>query len=154
MKQTSAIYDWYQLVSEASSRLGCSLNDNVESYLILTLDHYSSDIQLSGQVLALDFLEGFNHEGRAAIDKLRTTGDRCLILAGFFPGRAHHFNLQPRYFIEIGQQAYHTLAGRSVLQYDPQLFDALCREFVTLTRVLLAMRQGRHIAPFGHDFRH
>lgn len=151
MVYENRICEWYQLVSEASSRLGCALNDNVESYLILTLDHYSSDIQLADQVLALDFLEGFNNKGRGAIDKLRNTGDRCLILAGFFPSRAQRFNLKPQYFIEIGQQAYHTLAGRSVLQYDPGLFEDLCQEFTTLTRLLRCCRQ---IAPFGNDFRH
>jgi len=154
MKQNSRIYEWYQLVSEARTHLGCALDDNVESYLILTLDHYTSDIQLPDQILAIDFLEGFYYKGREAIDRLRRTGDRCLILAGFFPDRAQRFNLKSEYFIELGQQAYHTLAGRSILQYDPLLFDALCREFVTLTQVLLTMRQARQITPFGNDFCH
>lgn len=154
MREKSCIFEWYQLVSEARVRLGCSLNENIESYLILTLDHYSADCQLPDQVLAVDFFEGFNYKGRGAIDRLRSTGDRCLILAGFFPDRAQRFNLKSEYFIEIGQQAYHTLAGRSVLHYDPNLFDALCREFVTLTQLLLAMRNCRKVVPFSQDFRH
>lgn len=154
MSSQNRICEWYQLVSEARLRTGCALNENIESYLILTLDHYTSDIQLPNQVLALDFLEGFNHKGRGALDRLRSTGDRCLILAGFFPDRAQRFNLKSDYFIEIGQQAYHALASRSVLHYDPDLFDALCREFVMLTQLLLAMRNCREVITFSKDFRH
>lgn len=154
MDQKSRIYEWYQLLSEARLRTGFALHENIESYLILTLDHYTSDLQLPNQVLALDFLEGFNHKGREALDRLRSTGDRCLILAGLFPDRARRFNLKSQYFIDIGQQAYHTLASRSVLHYDPDLFDALCREFVMLTQLLLAMRNCHEIITFSKDFRH
>lgn len=132
--------EWHRLVCEARSRLRYEIDENVENYLVLTLDQYATDKQLSNKVIAIEYLKGLSEPGRGGVERLRSTGDRCLILSGFFPERAERFNLDVEYFIEIGQQAYCVLANNTALKYDPELFNKLCDDFVRLTHVLLTMR--------------
>lgn len=135
------ISEWYRLVSEASNKVGYVIDENIETYFVLTLDQYATDDDLPKHIIAIDFLEGLSATGQEGVEKLRSTGDRCLIISGFFPESAQRFNVDVNYFIDIGQQAYYVLSSKTHLKYDPDLFSKLGDEFVSLTHLMLAMRK-------------
>lgn len=133
--------EWYDLVKETQQQTGLYFDDHIESYLILTLDRFVKDENLFDVPLALEFLNSVNFRTSYSNQKLRRVGDRCLILAGLFPEHAGKVNVSEKYFIEIGQQAYLTLADRSSIKIDPKLFYQLGFRFIDITEVLGAMRK-------------
>ncbi len=138
--KSSNLHEWYDLVYEARGKLGYLLNENLESYLILTLDGHIKDTAMLRNIIAIDFLNSANDTGKNRINQLRITGDRCLLIAGLFPERAQGLNLDNNYFIDMGQQAYYTLAVIRQQNKHADLFNDLAAEFIRLTHILLTMR--------------
>ncbi len=140
--QSTQLAEWQALVDEASLQAGYHFDNNVEHYLVLTLDHFTTEKSLANVTMAIDFLLAFEKLGRQGGELLRQVGDKCLLLTGLFPERALRKNVSLEYFIGIGQQAYHILADFRFKQiYDNELFDKLSKDFVELIHVLQAMRQ-------------
>jgi len=132
---------WQNLIDEAAKETGYDCNETVESYLILTLDHFSTDNHLSSSVVALDFLLALNSFGRESGGKMRRVGDECLLLAGLFPERAARKHVSVDYFIKVGQAAYNLLTHTNFQWvYDPKLFTQLSHDFPNLIHVLQTMR--------------
>ena len=133
--------EWHALVEEAMQRSGLVIDDDLKSYLILTLDHFTTKNKIASTVLAIDFLKAVELTGRESGYQIREVGDECLLLSGLFPERALQKNVSLNYFIGLGQHAYHLL-GHQVLpnQWDPELFLELSQHFVGLMDVLHAMR--------------
>lgn len=137
------IAEWHTLVLEAQNHVGYTLDENLQSYLVLTLTHYTTDDSLAKTIIGVDFLRHIDliRHGRRGADKLRKVGDRCLILSGFFPQYADKLNVNVEYYYNIGQQAYFTVADCYGIKYDPNLFYKLSHDFTKLTNLLMAMRK-------------
>ncbi len=132
---------WQNLVDEASNQAGYHCNEIIENYLVLTLDHFTTDQHLSSAVVAMDFLLGLNSLGRESGLKMRRVGDECLLLAGLFPERAERKHVSVEYFIKMGQAAYSILTSAHFQWvYDPKLFSQLSEDFPNLILVLQRMR--------------
>lgn len=139
--ERTIIAEWCALVDDAMLECGHSIDEVIKHYLVITLDHYSTDCQLSSVVVAIDFLQGLETVGRLSYVQLRQVGDRCLLLAGLFPDRAYKKNVTERYYVNIGRQAYDVLAHVPVKTiYDVKLYQKLSDEFLYLTMLLKAMR--------------
>lgn len=69
--------EWLALVAEAEVKTGYEFDESVESYLVLTLDHYTKKEDLITSVIALDFLEGTNIEKPRDGELLRGVGDNA-----------------------------------------------------------------------------
>ena len=122
--EPTTIAEWQALVAEAEVKTGYEFEDNIESYLVLTLDHYTTKNGLASSVIALDFLKGthIGHERNGT--QLREVGDQCLLLSGLFPERAIKKNVSLNYFVGIGQQAYLALTDiRLKHKFDPELYE-------------------------------
>lgn len=133
--------EWHALVTDAMMQSGQPVDEPLKHYLIITLDHYSTDSQLSSVVIAIDFLQGLETFGRLGCIQLRQVGDRCLLLAGLFPEQAIKKHVTNKYYISIGRQAYDVLAHVSMqTAYDNELFHKLSDQFVSLTTILQTMR--------------
>lgn len=140
--QPMSFVTWYDLVDEAMQQAGYHGNDNVEHYLVLTLDHFTRDKDLSSVVIAIDFLLALDSLGREGGGPIRRVGDECLLLAGLFPGRAARKQVSLEYFIGMGQEAYRTLTQAHFKSlYDPALFGQLSHDFPDLIDVLQTMRK-------------
>lgn len=138
---TNPIAQWHGLVDDAAHQTGYAVDDKVENYLVLTLEHFTTEKKLTSAIVALDFLQALESLGRQGGGKLREVGDECLLLAGLFPEIAAHKHVSIDYFVGIGQQAYHTLTHANFkLVYDHELFDKLSKDFPNLIVVLQAMR--------------
>ena len=138
--QPNALSEWYELVKETQAHTGVHLDDTIQSYLILTLDNFVKDEALVDLPVAIEYLRTLTIEKEKSNQKLRRVGDRCLILSGLFPDHAEKLNVSISYFIEIGRQAYLTLADRAIFKIDPKLFYNLGFHFVDIKELLNAMR--------------
>ena len=135
--QSTALAGWHDLVLDAIQKQSTPIEVCLQSYLVLTLDEFMHHKPIASTTLALDLLESLQLNSRQSSQKLHTTGDQCLLLAGFFPHHAHKKNVTPQYFIDIGTQAYTTLAySPQHLHFDNELFLKLSHHFVSLVAVL------------------
>jgi len=139
--EPTTIAEWQALVAEAEVKTGYEFEENVENYLVLTLDHYTRKGNIASVVIAIDFLEGTNIEKPRDGLLLREVGDQCLLISGLFPERVLKKNVSLNYLIGMGQQAYLALTDtRLKANFDPELYQKLSCNFVGLMDLLNAMR--------------
>ena len=131
---------WHQLVRDGELQAREHLGEQSESYLVFTLMRHHRDAPLAHRTMALELLDAMQASGRKREEELRDVGDRCLLLAGFYPELANRRCVSLGYFIDLGRSAYAQLGGelRAALA---GLYSALARDFDRLVRVLLAVRK-------------
>ncbi len=127
------------LVREGEVRAQEPLDETLESYLVFTLIEHLRDNGVGAQSMALELLDGLDQVGTLREQSLRQTGDRCLLIAGFYPGLASRRMVTPHYYAALGQHAYGELAAglRASLA---DLYQALSTAFDALVRVLAECR--------------
>ncbi|MBX3727361.1 MAG: hypothetical protein KF823_15750 [Xanthomonadales bacterium] len=135
----SAAQLWQGLLSQAQARVHARLPEDQESYLVFTLLRHCRDGLLPGRTMALELLDGLGQPGRLRCDRLRDVGDRCLLLAGLFPGQATRRLVGTDYFPALGRSAYGELGA---VRGDPLagLYRQLALAFDALVRVLAGLR--------------
>ncbi|MCS5712660.1 hypothetical protein [Candidatus Berkiella aquae] len=133
----TTIAQWYALVNEAEHACAISLSEDLESYLVFLLQRFTGQPEIASSVLGLDFLKSYQQVSSSHLH-LKDVGDKCLLLAGLFPGRAVKRRVKLSYFVKLGQTAYSTLS--SYVVHQEELFNQLCYEFPKLLDVLLTMR--------------
>ena len=132
---------WQSLVIEAQVQSGYQFDEELENYLVITLDHFTSNESLSHSIIALDFLHALETTGTSGQYLLRTVGDQCLLLSGLFPERALKKNVSLNYFIRIGRQAYAEIAVSQIQSsLSTELFNNLSVHFVGLIDTLNTIR--------------
>jgi len=132
---------WQALVHEAGRRRGRPLDEPSESYLVFVLLRYQRDAQLLARTQALDWLRAQEQVGSLRADALRDVGDRCLLVAGLFPGLAARRRVSVDYFIELGRGAYLEAAEASRAAYA-SLYEQLARGYRELVATLRGLREG------------
>lgn len=133
---------WVALVKDAERASGEKLDEQLESYLVFLLQRFASKPDIALAVFALDYLDSHGQQGALQQEQLRDVGDKCLLFSGLFPERATRRHVTVSYFIDMGQNAYHALAGlqQKHVVYA-QLFKALEQHFVRLMDTLQCMRE-------------
>jgi hypothetical protein len=146
---------WQQLVREAGSRAGESLDEQQESYLVFVLLRHQRDAQLLARIQALEWLHALSLAGPERRDALRDVGDRCLLIAGLYPKLAERRRVGVDYFIELGRGAYFGVAETGRNAYSA-LFEQLACGYHGLVRTLRAMRggDGWELLPAASQRRH
>ncbi|HZH43748.1 MAG TPA: hypothetical protein VEY50_06680 [Lysobacter sp.] len=133
---------WQALLREAGERLGEPLDESCESYLVFVLLRHQRDEQLLARIQATEWLDAQTQVGSARADALRDVGDRCLLIAGLYPGMAERRRVSVDYFIDIGRSAYLGVADAGRAAYGT-LFEHLAETYRELVRTLRAVRSGR-----------
>lgn len=133
------ISQWHALVNEAQVSAQLVLNETMESYLVFLLMRYTQGPKLIESVIALDFLESMQKNGRRQVELLRDVGDKSLLFCGLFPGIAQKRKVSLDYFADMGQAAYLTVSELQERQLA-DLYLELSSQFVTLQTILQAMR--------------
>lgn len=128
------------LVREGEERSGQNLDETLESYLVFTLIEHLRDPAIAAQPMALALLDGLDRVGTAREQHLRVVGDRCLLIAGFYPELARKRMVTPRYYAALGRHAYDELAA-AVRASLAELYQALSGAFDALVRVLAECRE-------------
>lgn len=131
----NSIAGWYKLVNDAQNQSNIILDLELENYLINLLQQYLTNAEITNNLLSFEFLNSINSSIVKRENKLRETGDKCLVIAGLFPGYAEKRNISVDYFLTIGQSAYSYLSmnQRSELR---KLFYTISDNFNNLTLVL------------------
>ena len=129
---------WQAMVREAGERTGHALDEDCESYLVFVLLRYQRESQLLSHTQALDWLHAQAQTGQLRADALRDVGDRCLLVAGLYPGLAQRRRVDVDYFVGLGRGAYMGVAEASRAAYA-QLFEHLARAYRQLVRTLSAL---------------
>lgn len=149
MRQGAPAELWQALVHEAGERAGCPLDEPRESYLVFVLLRHQRDAHLLARTQALEWLHAQALAGTVRADALRDVGDRCLLIAGLYPGLAERRRVGTGYFVELGRSAYRDLADAGRSAYA-SLFAQLARGFGELVATLQALRaEGGPPAPGG-----
>ncbi|MDB6162871.1 MAG: hypothetical protein JWL98_303 [Xanthomonadaceae bacterium] len=130
---------WQALVHEAGERTHTPLDETRESYLVFVLLRYQCDNTLLARTQATEFLNAQSQAGTVRADALRDVGDRCLLIAGLYPGLAARRRVEVDYFIDLGRGAYFEVADASRNAYA-SLFEQLARSYRDLVRTLRALR--------------
>ena len=137
---------WKRLLQQAEDKANCSLDEELESYLIFTLIRFTQNPDLACRALAPDFLHGINKLGQAREQQLRDVGDQCLLLSGLFPQRAEKRLVTIQYYVGMGQAAYDHL-GQLMRQALANLYKQLAASFVQLMDVLQNIRDQNNLMP-------
>ena len=133
---------WQELVHDGEQQAGIALGESVQAYLVFVLMRYLRDGALGAHVLALDWLDAHEHRGTQRADALRDVGDRCLLIAGRYPGLAERRHVDASYFRQLGCGAYAGVAESARDGYAA-LFAELARAFGAMVRVLASLpREG------------
>lgn len=138
---------WHALVHEAQVARKLVLHENTESYLVFLLIRFSQTTELLESILALDFIEAHQLEGKRKVNQLQSLGDKSLLLCGLFPGIAEKRRVGIEYYMQIGQSAYKT-AGEAGETSQSPLYLQLSSDFVDLQQVLFSMRQTTTLPHF------
>ena len=136
---------WQALVHDAGTRAGTPLDEMRESYLVFVLLRYQRDDSLLVRTQALEWLTAQACSGSQRADALRDVGDRCLLIAGLYPGLAERRRVGTEYFIDLGRGAYHEAAEASRNAYAA-LFEQLARSYRELVRILHCVREAPGLA--------
>lgn len=119
---------WHALVNQAQAAAGCTLDEELERYLVLLL------LRLSGrEKTGVPVSDG----SAAHPQRLQSLGDDCLLYAGLFADQAAAQELPLSYFVETGRNAYGNLASVG----GGDLFWRLSERFVGLMDVLQRLRE-------------
>ena len=133
--------EWYQAVTQAQRSAGYQFSSELQSYLVITLDHFTTSQHLSQSLLAIEFLEQAQKMTTSNLRQLRNIGDQCLLLSGLFPNRAIQKNVSLDYFVKIGREAYRIIAiNPDQSPLDPNLFNNLSKNFIGLMDILHHIR--------------
>lgn len=136
---SSLTAQWHTLLGEAQQQSTICLKEDLESYLVFLLIRFAEQPDLASSVLGLEFLQSCqNINDPTKQYQLKDVGDKCLLYAGLFPGRAKKRRLKVNYFIKLGKTAYLTLSNYQFP--EESLFNRLSQEFTNLMDVLQFMR--------------
>lgn len=133
-----AVAVWHELVREGEARAAVRLPELAEAYLVFLLMRHLRDGSLAARTMALDWLQALELDGRVRSDALRDVGDRCLLIAGWYPRLAERRRVTPGYFEAIGRSAYADAADAARGAGEADLFTLLAGSYRGLVRVLAA----------------
>lgn len=137
----NTLSQWYDLIKEAGKASVIQLPEDVESYLIFLLIHFTNHPEIAKSVLGQEYLEGLERELKMRQMLLKEVGDQCLLMSGLFPSRAQRKRVKISYFVRLGQNAYTTLSQNARKEAVFALYGALSERFVAMMDVLQTMRE-------------
>lgn len=137
--EPTPLAQWQSLVLDALTISDYEFDEDLENYLVLTLDRFTQEQSLASSVIATDYMSALNDGAEHA---LRHVGDQCLLLSGMFPERALKKHVSLDYFINIGRQSYLNIANDNKhTDLNRDLFYNLSFHFIGLMDVLNTIRQ-------------
>jgi hypothetical protein len=139
IRHGTAVEMWQSLVQETYDGAGRRLDESTEAYLVFVLLRYQADHLLLSHTQGVEWLQALEQVGTARADALRDVGDRCLLVAGLFPGLAERRRVSVDYFIAIGRSAYQGVADARRQAYAA-LYAQLAGSYLELVRTLSALR--------------
>jgi hypothetical protein len=108
-----------------------------EHYLVQLLEHFMATERLHQETLAEMFLKAVNSEKAAEkVDLLKKLGDSSLYISGFFGDSLNRKLVDLDYYVDMGGNAYGTLAVHVRENSFRQVYSELGSRFVQFVDVL------------------
>lgn len=126
---------WYSLLMEAQALSNIFLPVDTESYLVFLLMRSSKNTTWLDSIIGMDLLHALEKKGQQQKQLLLDVGDKSLLLSGFFPEQLSKRQLDPMYFVHMGQMAYASV-GAHPEETAPQLYYMLSEQFIVLQSLL------------------
>ena len=79
---------WHTLITEARELGFIELSEEAESYLVFLLIRFMTQSSITDNVLGKEYLESAHYPPSIQQMMLQEVGDKCLLLAGFFPSQS------------------------------------------------------------------
>ena len=128
----------------------------VETYLIGLLQHYldarnlfqstnSESGRKTPETLAEMYLLAQNSEAAVKAELLKRTGDRALYISGFFGDSLQRKLVDVDYYVEMGGQAYRSLAHCTREDTMAKVYETISFQFIDLVDVLTHISQNSMI---------
>ena len=131
------IIGWNDIINDACDNTGYNLEAPLHHYLIITLDEFSMNLELSTTLLTMSFIKRSDIKSRSDANFMRKLGDECLLLSGLFPDNITRKNLSANYVMGLGKESYNSVANANRKHdYDIQLFSKLSNHFNKLVMTL------------------
>ena len=126
---------WYSLIMEAEMQSNISLPVDTESYLVFLLMRSSKKTDWLDSIIGIDLIHALEKKGHQQTQLLLDVGDKSLLFSGFFPELVAKRQLDPMYFVHIGQIAYASV-GAHPNEPEQKLYYMLSEQFITLQSLL------------------
>ena len=125
-----------ELVQSAMTAQDVRSTEESEFYLVCLLERFAKpEPDWFDRPLALDYLESFRSSAGARRAKLKRVADTSLFLTGMFMETLDRTLVGPRYYVDLGRQAYGHLAADAALP-DAWPFAELSESFEKFVQVL------------------
>lgn len=144
LPKTTVLSEWYDLVQAASKTSLISLPEDVESYLVFLLMEFMKQPEIAKSVLSSEYLEALHYHLKTRQVLLKNVGDKCLLISGLFPARAHKKRIKISYFVNLGKNAYMVLGNLSTKEANAHLYATLSERFVAMMDILHTTRELNH----------
>ena len=139
--------NWYLLLQRAKLNSGYNLHEELEHYLVMTLNNLNPESHDFNANVGIDFMRAITDQS-SNYQKLRQVGDRCLLINGLFREISIRRNVNLSYYSGIGRQAYQAIAADNTSvnsQYiNKRLFEDLSEHFVGLSDLIHTMLHLHH----------
>jgi len=133
------VFQWHQLIQQACDYADIRLDDDIQSYLLLTLMRYIHDDQLAENAIMMSFKISATLPRDQRIQALKSRAEHCLILAGMFPSHINRQSLRISHYIQLGIESYAELS-QLMFDNDKLIYQQLSKDFVKLIDVLYTVR--------------
>ena len=128
---------WHHVINRACDNNHIVLAPALKHYLLMTITHYQAAENLHDELLGGNLLKASTLPSMKKKALLRETGDRCLIMAGFFPNKHKAMHVSRGYFVQVGKTAYRYIAyDRNMKKLDSELYEQLDQNFLTLVYII------------------
>ena len=144
---------FHRLVAEGEFRRGVTLGQEMESYLVFLLARYVTKAEIAVWDAATAYLDGVLHQRVFRYEKMKETGDACLLLSGLFPNAQE---TRVALVLSRGRARRIRTARRGPIVYGRRNISRARGTFSLLTEVLQSVRhtEGQYILPYAHTLRH
>jgi len=138
-RHRAMVFQWHQLIQQACDYAGITLDDDIQSYLLLTLVRYIHDDQLAENAITMPFEIATDLPRDQRLQTLKSRAEHCLILAGMFPSHIDRQSLRISHYIQLGINSYKELS-QLMFDNDKLIYQQLSKDFVKLIDVLYTVR--------------
>ncbi len=129
---------FYELFRACRENQDLEVSDSATHYVTTLLAHRLVHVDEMGDRFGdtlVEILKKSLEDPDKRKDLTKDLGETALVIAGMFYDHLLHRRISSRYYIEMGQQAYDTLAGLTRPPHA-RVYDELARKFSGVVRVL------------------
>ena len=139
--EKTALGAFYKLVQEGQDKIGVSLEQDLEAFLVFALLRNMDQIYLKDVNFALEILDAIQ---TTHINQLEVILDKSLIIGGLYPKRVSKLGVSPNYIYGVGMMACDHLVAyyKKIRSGYADIYNKIKRRFEILIVLLQSLRRN------------